>query len=122
MKKYFVNPETGLLRAGWRILAFVGVLMPITAAGMMGVRAILGGLPKTGDIQFSIIAVTSTIAVIIARKFFDKKSLSSLGLKWDRLAVLDIFFGIVNSALVMAGISSRHPYLALHPAAENRRA
>ena len=61
MKKYFVNPETGLLRAGWRILAFVGVFMPVTAAGMMGVRAILGSLPKTGDIQFSIIAVTSSI-------------------------------------------------------------
>lgn len=104
MKKYFVNPETGLLRAGWRILAFVGVFMPITAAGMMGVRAILGSLPKTGDIQFSIIAVTSTIAVIIARKYFDKKSFTSLGLKCDRMAVLDILFGIVISALVMAGI------------------
>ena len=104
MKKYFVNPETGLLRAGWRILAFVGVFIAVTVPGMMGVRAILGSLPKDGDIQFSIIAVTSTIAVFIARKYFDKKSFTSLGLKWDRMAVLDILSGVVNSALLMAGV------------------
>lgn len=104
VKKYFINSQTGLLRAGWRILAFVLIFMAVTAAGMLGVRAILGGLPKTSDLQFTILAVTATIAVVIARRYLDRKSLSSLGLRFDKFAVLDVLSGIVNSALVMAGI------------------
>ncbi len=104
VKKYFVNPQSGLLRAGWRISAFVVIFMAITAAGMLGIRAILGGLPKTSDLQFTILAVTATIAVAIARKYLDRKSFTSLGLTFDKYAVLDVLYGIVNSALVMAGI------------------
>ena len=104
MKKYFVNPDSGLLRAGWRILAFVAMFMAITMAGMMSVRAILGGLPKQSNLQFSILAVTATVAVFLARKYLDKRSFASLGLRCDRYAVLDVISGIANSALVMATV------------------
>jgi membrane protease YdiL (CAAX protease family) len=101
MKKYFVNSETGLPRAGWRILAFVVLLMGLTMTGMITVRAILGGLPKLSALQFSILATTATLAVFVARRYFDKQSFVSLGLKFDRFAVLDIVSGVVNSAIVM---------------------
>ena len=101
MKKYFMNPETGLLRAGWRILAFFAIFMAITASGMISVRTILGSLQKNSVLQWSILAITATAAVYIARKYLDKKSFPSLGLVWDKYAVLDILSGIVNSALVM---------------------
>ena len=78
--------------------------MAITAVGMLGIRAILGGLPKGSDLQFTILAVTATVAVAIARKYLDRKSFTSLGLTFDKFAVLDVLYGIVNSALVMAGI------------------
>ena len=102
MKKYFMNPETGLLRAGWRILAFFAIFMAITASGMIGVRTILGSLQKNSVLQWSILAVAATAAVFIARKYLDRKSFPSLGLVWDKYAVLDILAGIANSALVMA--------------------
>jgi len=101
MKKYFMNPETGLLRAGWRILAFFAIFMAITASGMIGVRTILGSLQKNSVLQWSILAIAATAAVYIARKYLDRKSFPSLGLVWDKYAVLDILSGIVNSALVM---------------------
>ena len=101
MKKYFVNPESGLLRAGWRIMAFFGIFMGLTAGGMLATRSVLGSLKKGSDLQYVILAITATLAVFIARKYLDKQTMTSLGLKWDRLAILDVLFGILNSAFVM---------------------
>ncbi|MGI9219911.1 MAG: CPBP family intramembrane glutamic endopeptidase [Woeseiaceae bacterium] len=102
MKKYLVNNETGLIRAGWRILIFVLLFFAITTVGMITVRWILGGLPKLSPQQWTVILVTATTAVFIARKYLDKKSFVSLGLRVDRFTLLDVLSGIVNSALVMA--------------------
>jgi membrane protease YdiL (CAAX protease family) len=104
MKKYFINPDSDLLRAGWRIISFVLIFMIITAIGMISVRTILGSLQKNSVLQWTILAITATAAVFIARKYLDKKTMPSLGLVFDKFAVLDIFSGILNSALVMAGI------------------
>ncbi len=104
MKNIFVNSETGLLRAGWRIFLFILLFLAITIASMASVRAILGSLPKLSVLQFSILAVTATLAVFLARKFLDKRSFTSLGLQVDRYAVLDVLSGIVNSALLMATV------------------
>ncbi len=104
MKNIFVNGETGLIRAGWRIFLFVALFMALTFVGMVTVRWILGGLPKLSPQQWTVLAVTSTLAVYIARRFLDKQSFTSLGLKVDRYAVLDVISGIVNSALVMAAV------------------
>lgn len=104
MKHYFINPETGLLRAGWRILTFLVIFVVITAVLMFTVRTILGGLRGGGNLQFTLLTITATAAVFVARKYLDKKTLMSLGLRWDKFAILDILSGILNSALVMAGV------------------
>ncbi|MGD8496797.1 MAG: CPBP family intramembrane metalloprotease [Gemmatimonadales bacterium] len=104
MHRYLENPETGRLRAGWRILAFLAVFLVTTSASMVGVRMLLGGLRRGSTLQFTILGVAATVSVLIARRYFDRKSLVSLGLHIDRLAALDIASGIVNSALVMAGM------------------
>jgi hypothetical protein len=57
-------------------------------------------MKKGSTLQFTILAITATIAVLIARRFLDRKSFQSLGLKLDRLALLDLLSGIVNSALL----------------------
>ena len=83
MKNIFVNSETGLIRAGWRIFLFILLLAGLSIGGMITVRWILGGLPKLSPQQFTVIAVTSTSAVYIDRRFLDKRSFVSLGLKID---------------------------------------
>lgn len=104
MKHYFINPATDLLRAGWRVLIFLLIFVVLTAAVMVTVRSILGGLRGGGVLQFMLLAITATGAVFISRRYLDKKTLRSLGLRLDRFAILDILSGILISALVMAGV------------------
>lgn len=104
MNKILVNPVTNRLRAGWRILMFFVLLAGISAVGMIAVRTILGSLPKQSTLQFSILAVTATLAVYIARRFVDKKPFISLGLSLDKFALLDVLSGVVNSALLMTAV------------------
>lgn len=104
MKKYFINPESRRLRAGWRILAFFLVFIAIAAVVMITVRTVLGSLRRGSDLQFVLLGISATAAVFTARRHLDKKTVTSLGLEWDRFAVLDLLSGIVNSAFVMAGV------------------
>ena len=75
-------------------------------AGMVIVRALNGGLPRLSLLQFSTLGATATLAVFLARRFVDKKSFVSLGLRFDNSAILDMLTGIFISALVMAGMYS----------------
>jgi len=104
MKNVVINPNTGLLRAGYRIALFALVFALVTMVGMITVRTINGSLPKLSLLQFATLGVTATLAVFIARRFFDKKSFVSLGLKLDGTAATDTLIGIAISALVMAGM------------------
>lgn len=104
MKKAFLSPSTGLLRSGWRIMAFFVIFFAMSAGGMIAVRTILGQLKRGSTLQFTILAIAATLAVIIARKLIDRRSVQSLGLKFDRLAILDLLYGIINSALLMGGM------------------
>jgi hypothetical protein len=104
MSAYFKNPETDRLRAGWRILAFLVLFLATTPVFMAGTRMAIGGLRRGSNLQFTILAFTATASVLVARRFFDRRSFASLGLRIDRLAVLDLAFGVLNSALVMAGM------------------
>jgi len=104
MKGIFVNPATKRLRAGWRILIFFALLAGISALGMIVVRTVRGSLPKLSTLQFSVLAVTVTLAVYIARRLVDKKTFVSLGLSWDKYALLDVLSGIVISALLMTAV------------------
>lgn len=104
MKSVFINPHTKLLRAGWRIAIFFAIFIAITAAGMMAVRTILGGLPRGSNIQFVILCATATLAVFIARRYLDRQSFASLGLTCNKQAFADVLSGIGISAVVMAGM------------------
>ena len=104
MKRIFINPELNTLRAGWRILAFVAIFIPTNLVLTYVVREILGSLKGGGTLWFTLLGISATIAAIISRKYIDKASFISLGLKIDKAAVLDVISGVVNSAIVMAGI------------------
>lgn len=101
MKNLFVNPNTGILRAGWRIAAFAVIFLTFNAALMLGVRSILGSLPAAGTLWFLLLGLAATLAVFITTKYISKASLASLGISFDKLALTDLLMGIGISALIM---------------------
>jgi len=103
IKQRFINPDHGRLRAGWRILAFFLILLPIAVSAQMGVRAMLGGLRAGSALSLSIIAIAATISVLLARRFVDRKSFVSLGFGHIASAWKDLLFGFALSA-AMAGL------------------
>lgn len=99
------RPEDSRLRAGWRILAFLGIFYGLALPVLFGLRAVLE-FPKSSPWVVVIIALTATPAVYLARRFIDRKDVVSLGLKVDRRAVADVLFGFMLSGLMMAAIFS----------------
>lgn len=104
MHRFLTDQATGRLRSGWRLLGFLVLFVVITAIGMITVRTILGGLPRQSALQFSVLAVTATLATSVARRVLDRRSLVSLGLAWDRYALPDLLSGVGNSALLMTAV------------------
>lgn len=106
MKRGFVNPVDGRIRAGWRILLFVIGLVALALVGQLVLKTALGGIPEGRLARdwaaIGLAALAATIAVPLARRFVDRKSLVSLGLKVDRRAIADLVFGFLLSA-AMAG-------------------
>jgi membrane protease YdiL (CAAX protease family) len=103
LKTIFFNPCDHRLRSGWRILCFVILLILLSITAQFSTRAVLGSLRKDSDLVIYLIAGAATIAVFLARRYLDKKSFVSLGLRFNSLAIKDLFFGFVLSGL-MAGM------------------
>ena len=104
MKKIFINPNTGIIRAGWRIIIFLILLIIIDLSVTFLVREMLGSLKGGGLLWFILLGVSATLAAYLSRKYIDKESLTSLGLKFNKLAILDVIIGIVVGALIMTGM------------------
>lgn len=102
MKKLFINPTDQRLRAGWRILLTIILFLSLNILLSVGIRTILGGLKAEGTLWWAILGFSATVAAFISRKYFDKKNLPSLGLNFDKHAIIDLFSGVINSAIVMA--------------------
>ena len=104
MKHIFINPDTYILRAGWRIFVFFIIFMTLNVGLTLGVREILGGLKGGGILSFTLLCISATISAYISRKYIDKKGFTSFGLKKDKAAVLDVISGMVNNASKVGGI------------------
>lgn len=102
MKQFFINPDTGILRAAWRILAFVVIFLVLNGSLMFGVRSILGSLPATGTLWFLILGVAATVAVYVTTTYISKRSFASLGINFNKAAIRDLLAGIFISSLIMA--------------------
>ncbi|MCB0524835.1 MAG: CPBP family intramembrane metalloprotease [Lewinellaceae bacterium] len=104
MKAIFINPNTHILRAGWLILSFVAIFIPINFGLTFGVHEILGSLKGGGPLWFTLLGISATLAVYLTHKYLNKESFVTLGLRLDKTALLDVVSGVINSGLVMAGI------------------
>lgn len=107
MKNIFYNSTELRLRAGWRILLFICIMAILVISSETFIDNVLGGLPDDRTLRFfySILlaAVIGTISTIIARKYLDRKSFVSFGLKLDMDALKDWLVGYLISFL-MAGL------------------
>jgi CAAX protease family protein len=103
LARIFLSPDEPRLRAGWRlliqtILLFVfGAVVSITS-GLLG--------PSSGSFLFSQILnfIIITGSVYVARRWLDKRSFESLGLKIDKHTLIDILAGIGITFLQMGFI------------------
>ena len=80
-KKVLLSPDEPRLRAGWRLLAQLLLLLFVSLPGI-GFELIIGnGMPIV-------------VSVFIARRIFDRRSFRSLGLHLNRQAGRDVLLGV----------------------------
>ena len=106
IKNIFINPIEHRLRAGWRIFLFIIITVVMVKLLEFIIDNLFGGLPEDKTLRFFysilVAAIAGTTAVIITRRYIDKKTMLSFGLKVDGLAVKDWLYGFLLSFL-MAG-------------------
>jgi uncharacterized protein len=103
-----VNPQEDRLRAGWRMLLHLLLLVLLT--GLFGLIAGLAAVSSgsaEGDAGLLLTSAAQllavTVSVRLARRFFDRRSMGSLGL-YRQGAVRDLLFGVLLAAGMMAFI------------------
>jgi membrane protease YdiL (CAAX protease family) len=103
-KNILFSPEEPRLRAGWRLaIHTIGYnLLVICIAIPVSIPILYLRIPPTNLLLNQGIALfAATISVFLARHYLDKRSLSSLGLKFDRWFLPDILAGILITFLAM---------------------
>ena len=91
--KIFLSPDEPRLRAGWRLL--IQTLLMFVFGLIFGGIAALLGLLNPGSIGGQILNfLVITSSVYVARRWLDKRSFESLGLRLDGQTLLDILAGI----------------------------
>jgi membrane protease YdiL (CAAX protease family) len=108
ISRYFLNLREKRLRTGWRILVFASLLYSLLALLVLLLRHtdLLGNLePEVlSAVLGTLVAVVASVGVYVCRRFVDKKSLVSLGIRADRDTLGDLLFGFVLSGLLVGTI------------------
>ncbi len=110
IEKIFLSPDERRLRAFWRLLLYTILLIGLLLTSGI-VAFLLYILFKPGlDSEFTLIfSQCSSLLVItgitfLARKFIDRRSIVSLGLKLDRKGFWDVLAGISIAFFMMGSI------------------
>ena len=106
LQRLFVSSDESRLRAGWRLLG--QSLLLVLTIGILGALG-NGYLGTREDISFAglllittlIASLAITISVIIARRFLDRRTFTSLGLQGNRQAIYDLLFGVALTGLMI---------------------
>lgn len=106
LQRLFVSPDESRLRAGWRLLG-QSLLLVLT----LGILGALGDryLGTLEDISYAgllllttlISCLAITVSVFLARRFLDRRTFTSLGLKGNKQAFYDLLFGVALSGLMV---------------------
>lgn len=109
--RIFISPSERRLRAGWRllmqtlmmfaILSIMAILMGMLFAHLSALKqGFSTSLMLTLGEFVSFLAVT--LSIYLARRWLDRRSLTSLGVKWDHLAPRDLLMGIGLAGAMIA--------------------
>lgn len=105
-RNILLNAPEGRLRSGWRIAIFLPLFALVSRILTKINFAVLGRPdPDTLDwwVQRGVLVVlAATLAVWIARRFVDRRSFASLGLRLNGRAGLDVVAGLAISGLMVA--------------------
>ena len=110
LKNIFLSPDEPRLRAGWRLVIQTIVLIALAfCAGIpISLLFLIPGLELPDGLFLALNQVIELIAitgsVFLAVRFLDKRSISSIGLKFDKWPGLDIVAGIVITFFMMGFI------------------
>jgi membrane protease YdiL (CAAX protease family) len=103
LAKVFISPNESRPRAGWRLLLqfilffLVFILVIILLSGPL-----LSGFERSGYLlEIGLQASASMVSVWLARRWFDKRSFVSLGLKLDSRTLIDTLVGILIAAITI---------------------
>ncbi len=100
----FVSPKERRLRAGWRILGqfLLLAILAIVFGWLIYPRLSLENLPDGINLSHFIIqALIVTLSVFLSRRYLDRRTFISLGLRWNRQTVLDLLFGFWLAGFLM---------------------
>lgn len=105
LRGLLVNPTDRRLRAGWRLLVS-GVLFLLVSRAVTVLSFGLLGRPSRMLLEWwvlrgVIVALSATIAVWLARRFLDRRTFGSLGLRLDGVALRDGLAGFAISAAML---------------------
>ena len=107
LKNIFLSPDEPRLRAGWRLaIHTIGYnLLLICIAIPLAIPILFLEIsPESLLLNQAIALFAITPSVFLARRFLDKRSMASLGLKLDIWILLDILAGILITFLMMGMI------------------
>jgi uncharacterized protein len=110
LKAIFLSPDEPRLRAGWRLIiqTILFLLLSFCAGIPIGLILLIPDLDLPDGVFLALNQVVSifaiTVSVYLARRFLDKRSFSSLGLKLDRWTTIDIVAGIIITFFMMGFI------------------
>ena len=104
VKNVFLSPHEPRLRAGWRLLIHtIGYNIFLICISIPALIPILlwSISPDNLLLNSAIALFAVTPSVFLARRFLDKRSITSLGLKLDRQVLADVVVGFFIPFLVM---------------------
>jgi membrane protease YdiL (CAAX protease family) len=106
LARIFISPDERRLRAFWRLLG-QGALLFVCLA-LFGIPFGILYTLMSGSTADAILTLGQlvelfavTLSVYLARKYFDRRTFASLGLKWDSRALRDVGVGILITAILM---------------------
>ncbi len=115
--RIFLSPDERRLRAVWRLLGQIGIMLVIAGAISIALSFFVaalafinpelvaeGGTPESLLLALSIIVALPavTLSVWIARRALDRRSFSSLGIEWGALTLRDLLIGFLIPAPLFA--------------------
>ena len=93
LAQIFLSPDEPRLRAGWRLL--LQTLLMLVFGTIIGAIALALGILDLDSIWGQVLNfLIITGSVYVARRWLDKRSFESLGLKLDRHTLIDLLAGI----------------------------